>query len=191
MLYTHTHTGNLKNKKGITLVALVVTIIILLILAGISIASLTGNGLFEKAKLAKEKSEKSKIKENSILEEYTNIIQEYGNIGGTRSPLPTIILYPNGTEENPSTIAVNERIEINNPYPGHILYLVVQLQTTDGLWCEPGFIYNSSVAGGVGVKATQLLSSNDDKIVIQARKLCDNSWCKRWRNRTWNKCRKC
>ena len=32
----------LKNKKGVTLVALVVTIIVLLILAGVSIAMLTG-----------------------------------------------------------------------------------------------------------------------------------------------------
>ena len=40
----------LKNKKGITLVALVVTIVILLILAGISISTLTNTGIFEKAK---------------------------------------------------------------------------------------------------------------------------------------------
>ena len=68
-MYTK-HTGSLKNKKGITLVALVVTIIILLILAGISIASLTGNGLFEKAKLAKEKQVNSQILEDATLSEY-------------------------------------------------------------------------------------------------------------------------
>lgn len=45
---------DIKNK-GITLVALVITIIILLILAGITINSLTGSGLFENAELAKEK----------------------------------------------------------------------------------------------------------------------------------------
>lgn len=33
---------NLKNKRGITLIALVITIIVLLILAGVSIAMLTG-----------------------------------------------------------------------------------------------------------------------------------------------------
>ena len=45
-----------KNKiKGITLIALVITIIVLLILAGISIATLTGeNGIIEKAQKAKE-----------------------------------------------------------------------------------------------------------------------------------------
>lgn len=31
------------NKKGITLISLVVTIVVLLILAGVSIATLTGN----------------------------------------------------------------------------------------------------------------------------------------------------
>ena len=36
------------SQSGITLVALVVTIIILLILAGISISALTQTGLFEK-----------------------------------------------------------------------------------------------------------------------------------------------
>ena len=43
----------LKQNKGITLVALVITIVILLILAGISIQALTNTGLFEKAKDAK------------------------------------------------------------------------------------------------------------------------------------------
>ena len=48
----------LKNKnKGITLVALVITIIILLILAGISISALTNTGIFQKAKDAKQASE--------------------------------------------------------------------------------------------------------------------------------------
>lgn len=64
-----------KNKqKGITLVALVVTIIILLILAGISISALTGSGLFEKAKLAKEKLIEEQEKENLILENYESSI---------------------------------------------------------------------------------------------------------------------
>ena len=47
-----------KQQKGITLIALVVTIIILLILAGVSIAMLTGNnGVLTQAKSAKEKTE--------------------------------------------------------------------------------------------------------------------------------------
>ena len=45
---------NLKGKKGITILALLVTIIILLILAGISVATLTGeNGLIKNARKSK------------------------------------------------------------------------------------------------------------------------------------------
>ena len=47
----------LRNQKGITLIALVITIIVLLILAGVSIAMLTGdNGILSKAQTAGEKS---------------------------------------------------------------------------------------------------------------------------------------
>ena len=53
-------------EKGITLIALVITIIVLLILAGISIATLTGeNGVLTKANTAKEQSEIEEIKERA------------------------------------------------------------------------------------------------------------------------------
>ena len=54
-------------ESGITLVALVVTIVILLILAGISIQAITNTGLFENAKLAKEKSMEGQLKEEITL----------------------------------------------------------------------------------------------------------------------------
>ncbi len=54
----------LKNKNGITLIALVVTIVVLLILAGVSISMLTGeNGIIKRAQEAKEKSEIAEEKE--------------------------------------------------------------------------------------------------------------------------------
>lgn len=65
------------NNKGITLVALVITIILLLILAGITILSLTGSGLFENAKLAEQKSKNAQEKEDGILGDYENKIGEY------------------------------------------------------------------------------------------------------------------
>ena len=68
-----------KEQKGITLVALVITIIILLILAGISIATLSQTGLFEKAKNAKGKSINAQGVENNTLGEYENAFNEYGN----------------------------------------------------------------------------------------------------------------
>ena len=54
----------LREKKGITLIALVITIIVLLILAGVTIATLTGdNGILTKATKAKEDTEVGEEKE--------------------------------------------------------------------------------------------------------------------------------
>ena len=71
----------LKNEEGITLVALVITIIILLILATISIQSLTNTGLFEKAKEAKEKTKNATENQAKILNEYEDELNKY--VSGT------------------------------------------------------------------------------------------------------------
>ena len=68
--------NKLKNQKGSTLLVLVVTIIILLILAGITIGILTGdNGIIQNAGKAKEETEIANEKE--ILEKAT--VQAMGN----------------------------------------------------------------------------------------------------------------
>ena len=69
----------LRNTKGITLIALVITIIILVILSGITISSLTNTGLFKNAKLAKEKTEKEQKKETSLLNQYEEELNKYAN----------------------------------------------------------------------------------------------------------------
>ena len=57
-----------KNSKGITLIALVITIIVLLILAGVTIATLTGdNGILNKAQSAKTQNDKATAKEKVDL----------------------------------------------------------------------------------------------------------------------------
>lgn len=54
----------MKENKGITLIVLVITIIVLLILAGISIATLTGdNGILNKASTASEETKKKEYEE--------------------------------------------------------------------------------------------------------------------------------
>jgi type II secretory pathway pseudopilin PulG len=83
-----------RKEGGITLVALVVTIIVLLILAGITIATLFGdNGAINKAQKAKEETEKSTQNElgalNSLEGEMENEIK--GNTiqeSGWRQPDP-------------------------------------------------------------------------------------------------------
>ena len=54
---------NKNNNKGITLIVLVITIIILLLIAGISILSLTGNGIFKKSTLAVDENNKKSATE--------------------------------------------------------------------------------------------------------------------------------
>ena len=66
-----------KSNNGITLVALVVTIIILLILATISIQSLTNTGLFAKAKEARDKTANAAENQAKILNEYEDELNKY------------------------------------------------------------------------------------------------------------------
>ena len=56
------------NESGITLIAVVITIIVLIILAGVAISMLSGdNGILNQAASAKEKTEKANIEENIKL----------------------------------------------------------------------------------------------------------------------------
>ena len=66
-----------KRQTGITLIALVITIIVLLILAGVSIAMLTGNnGILTQAKLAKENTALAKEDEENKLAKNNEYINE-------------------------------------------------------------------------------------------------------------------
>ena len=80
----------MKKEKGITLIALVITIIVLLILASVSIAMLTGdNGILTQAKKAKEETEKAAKNENAILnniEDYMTTEGKYDSEKGVNEP---------------------------------------------------------------------------------------------------------
>ena len=66
-----------KTHAGITLIALIITIIVLLILAGVSIAMLTGNnGILTQAKLAKKNTQAAKEDEENKLANNNNYINE-------------------------------------------------------------------------------------------------------------------
>ena len=79
-----------KGKNGITLMALVITIIILLILAGIAISTLTQTGLFSKAQEAKQKTEEKTEEENTTLNEYEKWIAKYENNGYKGQPITNV-----------------------------------------------------------------------------------------------------
>ena len=88
--------NNKFNENGITLIALVVTIILILILAGVSISALTGqNGVLKRATEAKEKVETSQKEEKDKLIEMEAIGQAAG----------TAITNPSSYGENPNAQA--------------------------------------------------------------------------------------
>ena len=66
-----------QNNKGITLIALVVTIVVLLILAGITITAVIGdNGLINRAKTAAEKTNQAVQNDITAMEEYNQQLQD-------------------------------------------------------------------------------------------------------------------
>lgn len=66
-----------KKEKGITLVALVITIIVLLILAGVTISLVVrDNGVINKARDAKTNMGNAQNRENEELQNLSNFIDE-------------------------------------------------------------------------------------------------------------------
>ena len=65
-----------KSTRGITLIALVITIIILLILAGISISALTNQGLFKNAKIAQNATERAEEEGKLLRKKIEKIIKK-------------------------------------------------------------------------------------------------------------------
>ena len=77
--------GDVKKERGITLVALVVTIVVLLILAGITVTMLVGdNGIIKKALKEKELTEQSQMdtKQNLI-----NVIDQLNEDLDIKTPI--------------------------------------------------------------------------------------------------------
>jgi len=103
----------LKNNKGITLIALVITIIVLLILAGVSIAMLTGqNGILNQATNAKNNTAEAEAADKinmALNAELTNLLAD-GYMSGMDSKTDTIstaadIASANGIAEEDFTIS--------------------------------------------------------------------------------------
>jgi hypothetical protein len=87
---TNFNTQKLKNNKAITLIALVVTIVVLLILAGISISLVAGdNGLIKKARDARDETRYASIKEEVELWKADKSLAE--TTGGSRESLNDFI----------------------------------------------------------------------------------------------------
>ena len=105
-----------ERNKGITLIALVVTIVVLLILAGVSIAMLTGdNGIITQAKKSKDKTEQAKVEEHVSVAIGSLITKFNGEINGIT---PKMVADQVNEDENRSDVyAENE-----TTFPTYIIF---------------------------------------------------------------------
>lgn len=104
------------DKQGITLISLVVTIIVLLILAGISISILTGNnGVLNKASDAKIMTELSKYKEELDLYKITKTSENINFLNDSLTAGKTNLFY--NTQESGETGNIKTIIpDLNDTY---------------------------------------------------------------------------
>ena len=135
----------LKNNRGITLIALIVTIIVLIILAGLSInLILVQNGILEQAKQAKQNYEQAAIDEETQLNEAYDYMTNYDlpqnspenpQIAGTPVEIPNNwytktpkIIDENGNVKTASTnvtyvIAIADGLGNTIPVPDGFFYV--------------------------------------------------------------------
>ena len=99
----------IKTNKGITLIALVITIIVLLILAGVTIASITGeNGILSKATNARDNNTKASAEERVK----TEVLGSYGSDGKISiEDLNNNLKNVEGLKYNGSAISDSNKIE--------------------------------------------------------------------------------
>ena len=106
-------TQKIKSVNGITLIALVVTIVVLLILAGVSISVLFGdNGIIQKAKDAQNKANESAQKDMEQINGLENWLNEktVGSLTPWSGEIADSFSSGNGTEEDPYTIETAEQL---------------------------------------------------------------------------------
>lgn len=108
--------------KGITLIALVVTIIILLILAGITLSSINSNsGIFQKSKQASEAYGNASQEERNTLNTYADKLRNRTNSENTQKPSDTetandsleLSFEITSSPKNGNTYAEGETISLN------------------------------------------------------------------------------
>ena len=118
----------MKNNKGITLVALVVTIVVLLILAGVSINLVLGNnGIIAKAKDAETKSAEARENDlkgmNSLIEQMESTLNGSGN-GGKTEP-ETVPYLPSDDFHYDTSTSIDTGLVIKDANGNEYVWVVV------------------------------------------------------------------
>ena len=165
----------MKGNKGITLVALVVTIVVLLILAGISLNLVLGeNGIITKAQEARDKTEQARINTeksmNSLEQELSNYVNKTdsgngGNSGGSQTTVENVVIpegyyYVGGTKAKGIVISDNVadkeldkgKEDVRRDLAGN-QWVWVPVETPSSLYTTVDA--GQALAGSTGVKTTK------------------------------------
>ena len=123
-----------QHQAGITLIALVITIVVLLILAGVSINALfSDNGIIERAKNAQNKVDEAEKKDLEEINKLNNWLEENGGISNS----PTVKSYTEASKNEDGTLKENakytdnENAEVTIP-KGFKVSEVAGTESTDG-----------------------------------------------------------
>ena len=139
-----------KNKdRGITLVALVITIIILLILATISIQALTNTGLFAKAQEAKEKTQNAEENQAKTLNEYEDELNKYVSETTTKPPAPQV---KKVADNIGSVLSTTDNTELEDAYGNKIVVpagfkIVSNSDTSNATTVDKGIVIEDATTG--------------------------------------------
>ena len=162
-----------KQEKGITLIALVVTIVVLLILAGVSISLvLNNNGVISKAKDAKNQYAEAQTNDERQLNEVSDWIDtKVGDTTGGGSvtkidgvPIPDGYYYVGGTKAK--GLVISDAEADNEKYKGQE-NVGKDLQGNQWVWVPvetPSSLYTTvsdgvALDGSTGVKTTKYTNS--------------------------------
>ena len=155
--------NKLRNKRGITLIALVITIIVLLILAGVSITMITSqDGILKKATGAKDAQNKAQNKENSQMAAMENMmeyetIETVTDVSKLTTELPKMTKYVDNTSTVnkeaiiPRGFKVSSKAEEQKIDTGLV---VMDKNGNEFVWVPvPNAIYDGTTAITVGTYA--------------------------------------
>ena len=170
----------MRKENAITLVALIITIIILLILAGISIATLTNTGLFGKAKESEQKSKNAQELEKLTLADYENKIDS--TVNGSRDTVTISKEEYDNFKKSTETVVYNnldEIIELNenvNSLEGQVqkqgkianinLEIYLKKQISTNTWVTVGTLKDSSFTPDVDQWGYLAQGTNGGNFVI-------------------------
>ena len=132
-------------NRGITLVALIITIIVLLILAGVSLSFVFNGGILDKAQQAVNEYKNASEKEQNILEQIDEYIKSEigeGTGGGTDVPeepdVPAVD--SNGLATENTTIVATDDTSIQIVIPEGFAPVILQTGRTDSMPGENGAV---------------------------------------------------